>query len=104
MKEVTVAELKAKRDNNEPHQLIDVREEYEVDICNIGGEHLPMAMVLSHLDKIRTDVPVIVHCRSGKRSAAIVNALEGEGYTNCYNLTGGILGWIEEIDQSLERY
>lgn len=104
MNEITVAELKAKQDNNEAYQLIDVREAYEVDICSIGGEHIPMGMVMSSLDKIRKDVPVIVMCRSGNRSRAIVNALEQNGYDNCINLAGGIIAWAQEIDNSLEQY
>ncbi|UPT65799.1 MAG: rhodanese-like domain-containing protein [Sphingobacteriales bacterium JAD_PAG50586_3] len=102
MKEVTVEELKAMRDNNEPHQLIDVREQAEVDAAEIGGEHIPMGLVVANIDKISRDVPVIIHCRSGGRSGAIVDALERQfGFTNLYNLKGGITAWSQQIDPSV---
>ncbi len=105
MKEITVQELKAKKDNREDFQLIDVREEYEFDIVNIGGELIPMATVADHIDKISKDKPVIIHCRSGARSATITNFLESQfGFTNVYNLKGGVLAYAKEIDTSLAVY
>jgi rhodanese-related sulfurtransferase len=104
MKEISVSELKQKMDNKENFQLIDVREDYEVEIAQIGGLHIPMGSVLDNLEKIRKDVPVYVHCRSGKRSGAICDALEANGYTNVYNVAGGILAWSDEIDSSLPKY
>ena len=104
MKEVTVQELKQMRDSKEDHQLIDVRENYEIDIVSIGGESIPMAAVMSNTDKISRDKKVIIHCRSGARSAAIVQNLEKSGFTNVYNLKGGILAWAREIDTNLPSY
>lgn len=92
------------RDSGEAHQLIDVRETYEIEIANIGGESIPMNTVEKHLDKISKDQKVIVHCRSGARSAAIVNLLEKNGFTNAYNLKGGILAWAREIDPNMPTY
>lgn len=92
------------RDSNEPHQLIDIRENYEIDIVNIGGEAIPMAAVMSNLDKISKDKKVVIHCRSGARSAAIVQNLDKNGFTNVYNLKGGILAWAREIDTNLPSY
>ena len=97
MKEITVTELKALRDKKADLQLIDVREEHEFDEANINGELIPMGEVMDHLDKISKDKQVVVHCRSGKRSATVIQALEAQGYTNLYNLKGGILAYIEEI-------
>ena len=105
MKEVTVQQLKQMLDAGEKCQVIDVREEYEVEICSIGAVHIPMGEVLDRLSEIKKDVPVIVHCRSGARSANVINALEMQlGLTNLHNLKGGILGWADEIDNSLEKY
>lgn len=104
MKEVTVSELKQLQDDKADYQLIDVREEHEVEICEIGGEHIPMGEVMDNLDKISKTKQVVIHCRSGARSGSICNALEGEGYDNVYNLVGGILAWADEIDTSLEKY
>jgi len=105
MKEVTVQELKAMKDKKEDFQLIDIREEYEYDICQIGGELIPMGEITENLDKISKTKKVVVHCRSGKRSASVVQMLEQQhGYTNLYNLKGGIMAWAEEIDNSLAKY
>jgi sulfur-carrier protein adenylyltransferase/sulfurtransferase len=102
MKEITVQELKAKMDNKEDFQLIDVREPYETDIAQIGGDLIPMGDVMDHVDDISRDKPVIVLCKAGGRSSAIINALETQhGFTNLYNLKGGILAYAKEIDPSL---
>jgi rhodanese-related sulfurtransferase len=102
MKEKTVSELKQMRDDGVDFQLIDVREEHEFDMCNIDGELIPLGNLLTDIDKIRKDVPVIVHCRSGSRSAAAINELEKRfGYENLYNLKGGIMAYSKEIDPNI---
>ena len=68
MKEKTVSELKQMRDDGLDFQLIDVREEHEFDMCNLEGDLIPLGSLLTDIEKIRKDVPVIVHCRSGSRS------------------------------------
>ncbi len=104
MKEITVAELKKMKDGKADFQLVDVREEHELEICQIGGLHIPMGDVMDNLDKISKDKQVIIHCRSGARSGAICQALEAQGYNNVYNLKGGIIAWANEIDTSLTKY
>jgi rhodanese-related sulfurtransferase len=105
MKEIDVQQLKAMTDSKEDFQLIDVREPYEIEIVTIGGEAIPMADVMNHTDRISRDKKVIVHCRSGKRSAAVIQALETQHkFTNLYNLKGGILAYVDEIDQTLSKY
>jgi sulfur-carrier protein adenylyltransferase/sulfurtransferase len=105
MKEKTVSELKAMQDAGETFQLIDVREPHEFDICNLNGELIPLGEVVTEAERIRKDIPVIIHCRSGARSAAAVNELEKRfGYENLYNLKGGILAYAKEIDNSLATY
>jgi len=104
MKEISVQELKEKIDNNEDFQLIDVREDFEYEVSNLGGVLIPLGGILIEADKIAKDKPVIVQCRSGKRSAAAIMQLEQLGYTNLYNLHGGILAWANEIDPTLNVY
>ena len=104
MKEITVSELKGLKDKKADFQLIDVREEHELEICAIGGEHIPMGDVMDNLDKISKDKKVIIHCRSGARSGAICQSLEAQGYTNVYNLKGGIIAWATEVDNTLTKY
>jgi rhodanese-related sulfurtransferase len=105
MKEITVQELKKKIESKEDFQLIDVREEHEYEMCNINGELMPMGSILQQTDAISKTKPVIIHCRSGARSGAIINQLESKfGFTNLYNLKGGILAYANEIDPSLNVF
>jgi len=105
MKAVTVKELKSLLDEGADIQLIDVREPYEAEVAEIGGELIPMGTIPQNIEKIAKDKQVIVHCRSGKRSGDVIQWLEGNhGFENLYNLEGGILAWSNEIDASVPRY
>ncbi len=104
MKEISVKELKEWQDNGADFQLIDVREPHEYDHGNMGGELIPLASVPSNIDKFARDKKVVVHCRSGARSANAIRFLEQKGYDNLYNLAGGIIAWGEEIDPSLPKF
>lgn len=102
MNELTVQDLKKMREAGTPHQLIDVREVHEYEISNLGGEHIPMALVPLNLDKIRRDIPVVLQCRSGGRSGQITRFLETQGFTNVSNLQGGILAWARDIEPGMQ--
>ncbi len=105
MQEVTVQELKKLIDSKADFQLIDVREPHEYDICNLGGELIPQAEIPHNVDKISRDKQVVIHCRSGARSGNMVNWLEkNQGFTNLYNLKGGILAWADDIDPGMTKY
>lgn len=103
IKEKTVSELKDWRDSGVEFQLIDVREPHEFETANLGGQLIPLGTIVSEADQIRTDIPVIIHCRSGARSAAAIAELERRfSMTNLYNLKGGILAYSREIDPGLQ--
>jgi adenylyltransferase/sulfurtransferase len=103
--EVTVQEYKSWLDANEDVQLIDVREPHEVEIAEIGGELIPLKTVTENADKISRNKKVVVHCRSGQRSADAIKQLQEKyGFDNLYNLKGGILAWSQEIDESVPQY
>lgn len=104
MQEITVQELKEKLDNKEDFQLIDVREDFEYETSNIGGQLIPLGGIVIEADKISKDKPVVIMCRSGKRSAAAIAQLEALGYTNLSNLQGGILAWASEVDPDMQVY
>jgi adenylyltransferase/sulfurtransferase len=105
MKEISVDELKEMRDNGEVFQLVDVREPNEFEICSLGGDEIPMSQIMTRHQEISKEKKVIIHCKSGKRSANVINALEQNlGYENLYNLEGGILAWAEEIDTEMDQY
>lgn len=84
--------------------MIDVREPFEVQIAEIGGYEIPLAQIGSRADEVRKDVPVVVHCRSGKRSADAIGRLEQLGFENLYNLKGGILAYSDEVDGTIPKY
>jgi adenylyltransferase/sulfurtransferase len=104
VREITVQELKNKIDSHEDFQLIDVREKHEYDFVNIGGELIPLNTVLEKAEKITKDKPVILYCKTGVRSAKAIQALREKGFTNLYNLKGGITAYAKEIDKSLPVY
>ena len=105
LKEITATELYDLQVKGEPIQIIDVREPHEYEIVNIGGELMPMGVVEDMADQISRDKKVIVHCKVGGRSAKAIKDLEEKyGFTNLYNLKGGILSWIEEVDPQLTKY
>src|SRR5438874_1176756 len=105
MKEITAMELKTKLDRKEDMQLIDVREEFETEVSKLDAELIPMGNILQQTDRISKDKPVIVYCKSGRRSAAIINELEKRfGFENLYNLKGGILSYAKDVDPEMEVY
>ncbi|MEO5912417.1 MAG: rhodanese-like domain-containing protein [Pelobium sp.] len=105
MKEISVLELKQWQEEGKDFQLIDVREPFEYEMSNLNGENIPLAGVLIEADKISKDKPVVMQCRSGARSAAALNQLtQSLGYTNLYNLKGGILAWKAEMDPEMQVY
>lgn len=97
MKEITVRQLREWQETGKEFQLIDVREPNEYADANMGAELIPLATVTNNTDKIRKDIDVVVHCRSGVRSANAIKELEKLGYDNLYNLKGGILAYQEEM-------
>lgn len=105
VREVSVKEYKSWVESGESVQLIDVREPYEYEIAQIGGELIPLKKVSQNADKISRDKKVVVHCRSGKRSADAIKELQDKyRFDNLYNLKGGILAWSEEIDETVPQY
>jgi molybdopterin/thiamine biosynthesis adenylyltransferase/rhodanese-related sulfurtransferase len=94
IKEIDVSALKKWMAEGEDFQLIDVREPYEYEMANMGGELIPLGEVLQHADRIDRNKKVVIHCRVGGRSAEAIEQLERQfGFTNLYNLKGGIEAW-----------
>jgi adenylyltransferase/sulfurtransferase len=105
VREISPLELKKALDKNEDLQIIDVRESYEYDIVNIGGQLMPLGEIERNHAEISRDKMVVVHCRTGQRSADAIRLLEQKfGMQNLYNLRGGIWAWAEKIDPSMPRY
>lgn len=105
VEEIDVFQLREWIDSNKDFQLIDVREPYEYEIANMKGELIPLAQISSKVDAISRERKVVVHCRSGVRSAKAIRELqEFYGYKNLVNLKGGILAFAKEIDHSIPTY
>ncbi len=105
LREITARELYDWQVRGEKFQLIDVREPHEYDIVNIGGELIPLATVAANADNIARDKNVVVHCKMGGRSAKAIKELEEKfGFTNLYNLKGGVLAYIDEVNPALTKY
>ena len=105
--EMEPSQLKDQLGSNNPPFILDVRESFEWDIVNLGdfGSYLiPLGELEQRIDEIPDDREIVVHCRSGVRSAKAANILADNGFSGLHNLSGGILAWIDEVDKSLPKY
>jgi sulfur-carrier protein adenylyltransferase/sulfurtransferase len=102
---ISARELKQKMDGRERFQLIDVREPFECEIARIDGAKLiPLGEIAERVDELERELPIVVHCHSGRRSAAVVRLLLQRGFANVHNLEGGIDAWSDQIDPSVPKY
>jgi len=98
MKSITAIALKEKIENGEDFQLIDVREPYEHEAFNIGGQLIPLNEITQHINEIVTDKPVVIYCRKGIRSQVAIQRLQQKmPFTNLYNLIGGTEAWKKQF-------
>ncbi len=102
--EISVQEYAELKEQNIPHVLVDVREPHEYEIANMGGVLIPLGQLQERVSEIPKDQRVVVHCRSGARSANAVRFLQSVGYSDVQNLAGGINEWASKIDTSLPTY
>ena len=95
--DISAAELKELLDTHQKINLIDVREEYEYDADNLGGQLIPLGELpdrIEEIEKLR-DEEIFIHCRSGARSGRAKQYLNSQGFTNVHNVLGGILAYRE---------
>lgn len=95
MEDINVIELKSRLDNGEKPVIIDVREAWEYEEFNIGAQLIPLGDLPGKLEDLEDlkDTEIIVHCRSGARSATAKAFLSSQGFTKVRNLLGGMLDW-----------
>lgn len=102
---VTVEEFQAMRDRGEEVVLVDVREPYEVEICQFPESvKIPLGSLPENMNRLSTADEIIVYCRVGGRSAQAVQFLRQAGYRRARNLAGGIDEWARRVDPSMPRY
>lgn len=105
MQEISVTELKTKLDNNENIQLIDVRETWELEICQLeNAKNIPLTEITSRIDEVERDVETLVLCHHGGRSQQVAMWLEQQGFGEMTNVIGGIDAWAVEIEPDMARY
>ncbi len=102
--EITVEQLKAKLDRGDDLFILDVREPQEYEIVNIGGYLIPLSTLPKRIGELDSSKEIVVHCRSGARSAKAAEFLRKNGFKDVRNLVGGINAWAERIDKSLPTY
>ena len=102
---LSVSEFKTWRDDNKDCVLLDVREDGEVAYVNIEGHtHIAMNLIPLRHNELPDDKPIVVYCHHGMRSMQVALFLEHAGFSDVYNLSGGIEAWSVQIDPSVARY
>ena len=105
LREISVEELKARRDRGENPLVLDVREAWELQLASLPGVvHVPMNEVPARIAEFSREAETIVMCHAGGRSMRVAQFLVNQGFTNVVNLSGGIAAWSESVDATVPRY
>jgi adenylyltransferase/sulfurtransferase len=103
--EIDVLELKARLDRKDSFVLVDVREPHEWQIARIpGAKLLPLSELPKRASELNKSDDIVVHCKSGVRSAKAIGILKEAGFTHLTNVKGGILAWSDKIDPTVPKY
>lgn len=103
--EISVTELSENIKSNGKAFILDVREPHEYEICRIPNSKLiPLGELPTRIHELDRGQDIVVHCRSGVRSAKAVKFLREAGFEKVRNLVGGILAWSDEVDPSVPKY
>jgi rhodanese-related sulfurtransferase len=103
MQQVSSTELKEWIDSKKEFLLVDVRDEWEREVFDIGGVHIPFGSIIIRQAEIPKDKDVVFYCEKGIRSILAIQRLEELGYTNLYNLAGGIKAWKLMPDDAMAQ-
>ena len=102
---VSVEQLSEMMKSPKPPYVLDVREKWENDLCQLPQNHLiPLGTLPARVAELPKDQPIVVHCHHGGRSSRAVGYLMQQGFSDVYNLTGGIHAWSQKIDPSVKTY
>ncbi|MEO8726448.1 MAG: molybdopterin-synthase adenylyltransferase MoeB [Acidobacteriaceae bacterium] len=104
--EMQPEELNRRLDAGEDIFVLDVREPHEYQICSLGGHLIPLGDLPQRVHELNSyrEREIVVHCKSGARSAKAVEVLQQAGFRSVLNLAGGIMGWADKIDRTMPRY
>ena len=101
---IQAEELKQRLDAGESLFLLDVREEDEFEISNIGGHLIPLAELAERVQELDASREIVALCKMGTRSAKAVQLLHKAGFPNVRSLTGGIHAWSDRVDPRVRKY
>jgi len=102
IEEISVHRLKRLQDKKAEFILLDVRENFEVNISKIPGSiHIPMDQIPNRLGELDSKKDIIIYCKSGVRSASVCEYLINKNFKSLKNVKGGIKSWSLEIDPSI---
>ena len=105
MSEITPQQLKARLDRNEAPLLLDVRQDWETQLCRLpNAVHIPIEELELRVEELRAEDPIVVYCHQGVRSAAVAEYLRSLGFRDVRNLSGGLDLWARTIDPTMRRY
>ncbi len=105
LEEITPTDLRDLLKTQQAPLILDVRTLEEIAICRIDGSMvIPLPELSDRLGELDPSRSIVVHCKSGVRSAKAITLLNAAGFTKLKNLKGGVLGWIKEVDPSLPSY
>jgi rhodanese-related sulfurtransferase len=104
VREIQAEDLKGRLDRGENLFLLDVRDEYEFEISNIGGHLIPLPELSKRLNELDVNAEIVALCKMGPRGVKAVELLERQGFTNVSNLHGGIYAWSDRVDRSVRKY
>jgi rhodanese-related sulfurtransferase len=105
IREISAEELKARRDRGENPLVLDVREDWELQLASIPGVvHVPMNQLPARLSELSPAIETIVMCHAGGRSTRVAHFLASRGFTNVANLSGGISAWSQNVDATVPQY
>ena len=105
--ELSPEELERRIAEGDVPVLLDVREHFEreiADLPDVGQLRIPLGELFERLEEVDPDKETVVYCRTGARSGWAVGLMQGRGYERVWNLQGGVLGWRDAIDPSLQAY
>jgi adenylyltransferase/sulfurtransferase len=102
--EIRVEELKQRLDAGENLFLLDVRDESEYEISNIGGQLIPLPELSKRVNELDVNQKIIAVCKMGPRSVKAAQFLHNAGFSNVWSLAGGIHAWSDRIDHRVRKY
>jgi len=104
MADMTVEELKKRLERGDDLFVLDVREPHEYQICNISGYLIPLNDLPRRVSELDSSREIVVHCKTGGRSAKAADFLRQSGFSKVHNLAGGINAWAERVDPKVPKY